>query len=119
MNNINQLLHTLQLLHTPNISIIDDKDKKNKVFFVYLFNPTSNPYKNSFYFQHSLLCCLASEDEETKEDVPNELKRENLDRVEQAFRKFDLDHDGYLSWQEFKQVDKYIDFTFFSYVFYS
>ena len=43
MNNINQLLHTLQLLHTPNISIIDYNNKKNKIFFVYLVQ--SNPYK--------------------------------------------------------------------------
>ena len=27
-----------------------------------------------------------------------------LDRVEAAFRKFDLDGDGFLSWDEFKQV---------------
>ena len=27
-----------------------------------------------------------------------------LDRVEQAFRRFDIDQDGFLSWSEFKQV---------------
>ena len=43
MNNINQLLHTLQLLHTPNISIIIYNNEKNKIFFVYLVQ--SNPYK--------------------------------------------------------------------------
>ena len=33
-----------------------------------------------------------------------EVKEEQMDRVEMAFRKFDLDEDGFLSWEEFQQV---------------
>ena len=32
--------------------------------------------------------------------------RQNVDRVENAFKKFDLDQDGFLSWNEFKQVSE-------------
>ena len=56
-------------------------------------------------FQHSLLCCIANTDTEDQVKLETEQRhQERLDRVEQAFRKFDLDQDGFLSWPEFKQV---------------
>ena len=33
-------------------------------------------------------------------------------RVEAAFRKFDTDGDGFIDWEEFKQVDLKITLTF-------
>ena len=58
-------------------------------------------------FQHSLLCCLISEEDDGKEEFTKfSNSGEIVDRVEQAFRKFDLDQDGFLSWHEFKQVAK-------------
>ena len=43
-----------------------------------------------------LLCCLPSRRQEGQE--------EPRDRVEAAFKKFDSDGDGYIDWEEFKQV---------------
>ena len=43
-----------------------------------------------------LLCCLPARKQEKKETA--------MDRVEAAFRKFDSDGDGYIDWEEFKQV---------------
>ena len=42
-----------------------------------------------------LLCCLPTR---------KNLQEDNMDRVEAAFRKFDSDGDGYIDWEEFKQV---------------
>ena len=43
-------------------------------------------------FQHSLLCCLISEEDDGKEEFTKfSNSGEIVDRVEQAFRKFDLD----------------------------
>ena len=44
---------------------------------------------------HSLLCCCFT---------PREPGGRTADKVEIAFNKFDLDNDGFLSWEEFQQV---------------
>ena len=43
-----------------------------------------------------LLCCLPARKQDRKDSA--------MDRVEAAFRKFDSDGDGYIDWEEFKQV---------------
>ena len=43
-----------------------------------------------------LLCCLPARRQQKKDSA--------MDRVEAAFRKFDSDGDGYIDWEEFKQV---------------
>ena len=47
----------------------------------------------------SMLACFFSD-----KKVLTEVKEEQMDKVEMAFRKFDLDEDGFLSWEEFQQV---------------
>ena len=46
-----------------------------------------------------MLACFFSD-----KKVLTEVKEEQMDKVEMAFRKFDLDEDGFLSWEEFQQV---------------
>ena len=46
-----------------------------------------------------LLCCTA------RQEMSQERKfEEDIDRVEAAFIKFDTDGDGFIDWEEFKQV---------------
>jgi len=49
-----------------------------------------------------LLCCGKGARESPERPV-------NMDRVEAAFHKFDTDGDGFIDWEEFKQVSKNID----------
>ena len=43
--------------------------------------------------------------EEGEERTSSDHLQPKQDRVENAFKKFDLDQDGFLSWHEFKQVN--------------
>ena len=41
----------------------------------------------------------------SRQDRDQDIKyQEDLDRVEAAFRRFDTDKDGFIDWEEFKQV---------------
>lgn len=52
----------------------------------------------------SMLACFCSD-----KKMRDEVKEEQMDKVELAFRKFDLDGDGFLSWEEFQQLGKNLD----------
>ena len=43
---------------------------------------------------------------EKRDEDSNSAQADKLDKVEFAFRKFDSDGDGFLSWEEFQQVVK-------------
>ena len=68
-----------------------------------------NRYSTSDFDTNCLLLC-------NLQDKPGSMKKrekcskakfkEDLDRVEAAFRKFDTDGDGFIDWEEFKQVSK-------------
>ena len=45
-----------------------------------------------------MLACFCSD------NIVEELLEDKMDKVEFAFRKFDSDGDGFLSWEEFQQV---------------
>ena len=47
----------------------------------------------------SMLACFCSD-----RRVEDLLEEKKMDKVEFAFRKFDSDEDGFLSWEEFQQV---------------
>ena len=47
----------------------------------------------------SMLACFCSD-----KRVEDLLEEKKMDKVEFAFRKFDSDEDGFLSWEEFQQV---------------
>jgi len=63
------------------------------------YNPTAASGQGFQAGKSSLLCCCGAEDG----DFNTELEP-RVDRVEAAFRKFDLDGDGFLDWEEFKQI---------------
>ena len=46
-----------------------------------------------------LLCCLPRQEVDTEK-----IYQEDMDRVEAAFKRLDTDGDGFIDWQEFKQV---------------
>jgi Ca2+-binding EF-hand superfamily protein len=46
-----------------------------------------------------MLACFCSE-----KGMEEEVKDEQMEKVEMAFKKFDLDEDVFLSWEEFQQV---------------
>ena len=48
-----------------------------------------------------MLACFCSSDKKVEQES---LDSEKMDKVEFAFRKYDYDGDGFLSWEEFQQV---------------
>jgi len=52
-----------------------------------------------------LLCCINTNDQmPTSPLLPRNPAQERLLKIERAFRKFDLNGDGFLSWDEFLQI---------------
>ena len=49
-----------------------------------------------------MLACFCSDKRRAEEE-----HKEQMAKVESAFKKFDLDGDGFLSWDEFQQVNAY------------
>ena len=47
-----------------------------------------------------MLACFCSDKRRAEEE-----HKEQMAKVESAFKKFDLDGDGFLSWEEFQQVN--------------
>ena len=72
-------------------------------------SPKYPPYDTSSVIQFipyqgsglGLFCCISTNKGE--EDTTH-MDMEEMDRVENAFRKFDTDGDGFIDWEEFKQV---------------
>ena len=53
----------------------------------------------------SMLACFCPE---RRAEDTSEGDADKMDKVEFAFRKFDVDGDEFLSWEEFQQVDRYV-----------
>ena len=87
-------------------------------FHVGEFTKSSGPVKssqeedNKVLARSNLLCCV-TEQEVTAGKSPS-LQRsasvERMKKIERAFRKFDLNGDGFLSWEEFVQVRLSLNF---------
>ena len=55
--------------------------------------------------QSGLLCCLAFTEKQSSPKSPERMVQvATREKIEAAFKKFDLNEDGFIDWEEFQQV---------------